>query len=220
MCGRFTLSPPLDALQAALPGLDLPSDYRPRYNIAPSQAVLAVRAEDSGPRAVWLRWGLVPFWAKDPAIGNRMINARAETVAHKPSFRNAYRTRRCAVLADGFYEWMRVGKAKVPMRIRLADERPFAIAGLWERWAPDDAEPLETCTLITTSASARIAPIHDRMPVLLELEDMNGWIEPATPIPVLASLLVPYDRGDLEAYAVSTLVNSPANDREECLAPA
>jgi putative SOS response-associated peptidase YedK len=219
MCGRFTLSTSPDALQRAFPALEIPADFRPRYNIAPTQAVLAVRAEEGGPRVRWLRWGLVPYWAKDPAIGNRMINARAETLAEKPSFRNAYRQRRCLVLADGYYEWMKVGTAKVPMRIRLPDDRPFTLAGLWERWGPAGAEPLETCTLITTAASPAVAEIHDRMPVILEGDARDRWLDPATPGGELGPLLTAYD-GELDAYAVSTVVNSPANDRPDCLVPA
>jgi putative SOS response-associated peptidase YedK len=219
MCGRFTLSTSPDALQRAFPTLGIPPDYRPRYNIAPTQSVLAVRVEEGEPRACWLRWGLVPFWAKDPAMGNRMINARAETVATKPSFRNAYRQRRCVVLADGYYEWMKVGPTKVPMRIRLPDDSPFTLAGLWERWAPSGGEPLETCTLITTAATPGVAAIHDRMPVILEEDARRRWLDPATPTGELGALLTGYD-GVLDAYAVSTVVNSPANDRPDCLVPA
>lgn len=220
MCGRFTLSTSPDALQRAFPGLEPPEDYRPRYNIAPTQSVLALRSQDGSTRPAWLRWGLVPSWAKDPAIGNRMINARAETVAQKPSFRTAYRQRRCLVLADGFYEWMKVGRAKVPMRIRFADDRPFTIAGLWERWAPDGAEPLETCTLITTAARPDLEEIHPRMPVILDPADRERWLDPEAESRDLEGLLKPYPGQGLEGYAVSTLVNSPANDVPDCLVPA
>jgi putative SOS response-associated peptidase YedK len=220
MCGRFTLTPSRSALQAAFPGLDLPADYRPRYNIAPTQPVLALRSVDGAPRAGWLRWGLVPSWAKDPSIGNRMINARAETLAEKPSFRNAYRQRRCVVLADGFYEWTGERSARVPMRIRLTDSRPFGLAGLWERWVPEEGDPLETCTLITTTANTAVAGIHHRMPVILDAADRERWLDPGARDKELAPLLAPYGGDDLEVYAVSTLVNSPANELPACLDPA
>jgi putative SOS response-associated peptidase YedK len=220
MCGRFTLSPPVSALQRALPGLALPADYRPRYNIAPTQPVLAARRLDDVTSVGWLRWGLVPPWARDPSIGNRMINARAETVREKPAFRSAYRKRRCVVMADGFYEWMRAGGGKVPMRIRLADGRPFGLAGLWERWIPHGGEPMESCTLVTTAANATVAGIHDRMPVILDSAARERWLDPQTRAGDLAALLAPYAGDDLEAYAVSTLVNSPANEMPECMVPA
>jgi putative SOS response-associated peptidase YedK len=219
MCGRFTLSSPIEAIQAELPELELPGDYRPRFNIAPTQLVLAVRPSSEGLVTAWLRWGLIPYWAGDPAMGNRFINARAETLARRPAFRDAFRRRRCWVLADGYYEWVREGPSKRPMRIRLADGRPFAMAGLWERWYPRGAEPVESCTLVTTDASPSIAALHDRMPVILPPGARERWLDRAASPSELGLLLQPYAGKELEAYAVSTLVNSPANDVPDCLAP-
>ena len=222
MCGRFTLTAKPQAVAEAF-GLDpVPEELAPRFNIAPSQAVAAVPNLD--PRHLdWLRWGLVPSWAKDPAIGNRMINARAEGVADKPSFRSAFRRRRCLVLADGFYEWKRDGKRKVPMYIRMKSQAPFALAGLWETWKPkDDASgaPLRTCAIITTAPNEALAEIHDRMPVILPPDAYDLWLDPGDPgREALAGLLRPYPAAQMEAYAVSTMVNAPANDRPECVDP-
>ena len=208
MCGRFTLRTPPDAVASAA-GLRLgPSPLQPRFNIAPSQSVLAFRAGE----AVHLRWGLVPSWAKDPAIGSRMINARGETVAEKPSFRAAFRQRRCVVPADGFYEWRAVGKGKQPYFLRLKGDRPFAFAGLWERWQGADGTTLETCAIVTTTPNALAATIHDRMPLILGPEAIAPWIDPST-----ASAPFPADA--MEAFPVSTRVNRPANDDPMLVAP-
>jgi putative SOS response-associated peptidase YedK len=198
---------------------------QPRFNIAPTQAVAAVRRvpESSEParQLVLLRWGLVPSWAKDPKIGNSLINARAESVAAKPAFRTAFRRRRCLVVADGFYEWQRTGTKKQPYFIRLADDRPFAFAGLWEFWEGPDHSALESCTLITTSANELMAPIHDRMPVILSPDDYDRWLDPAIQKPdQLQPLLRPYPSGEMLAYPVSTHVNNPRNEDAECIAPA
>ncbi|HEV2131246.1 MAG TPA: SOS response-associated peptidase, partial [Longimicrobiaceae bacterium] len=168
---------------------------------------------EGAPRTVRLRWGLIPAWAKDPAIGNRMINARAETLAEKPAYRQAFAKRRCLVLADGFYEWQRVGGRKVPMRIRLASGRPFAIAGIAERWQPAGGEPVESCAIVTTAASTFMQPIHDRMPVILGRGERSRWLEPSTDTAELLELLQAASQSELDAYPVSLLVNSPANDR-------
>ena len=179
MCGRFAFYSPAEAT-AALFGATGSLDLAPRYNIAPTQDIAAVRNREgdaSGRELVALRWGLVPFWAKDPAIGNRMINARAETVAEKPAFRAAYRRRRCLVLADGFYEWHREGSVKIPWYISLASEEPLAFAGLWEHWSSKETEEsLETATLITTQANNFLAQLHDRMPVILEADRAERWL--------------------------------------------
>lgn len=218
MCGRYTLKASADELQKAF-GFALPAGHRPRFNIAPSQEVLAFTEDDDGRwRPRLFRWGLVPFWADDPSIGNRMINARAETVAEKPAYRNAFTRRRCVVVADGFYEWQRAPGGKRPMRMRLRADRPFGLAGLWERW--DKRGPaLETCTILTTGPNPLMRAIHDRMPVILDAEGCRGWLRSEAPSEELLALLRPYAGDDLEAYEVSSLVNSPAHDLPECLNP-
>lgn len=223
MCGRFTLTAKPQAVADAF-GLDeAPAELAPRWNIAPSQAVAAI-ANAAPRRLAWFRWGLVPSWAKDPAIGHRMINARAETAADKPSFRAAFRRRRCLVVADGFFEWRRDGRLKTPMHIRMRSHEPFAFAGLWEVWqppGPPDTPPLRTCTILTTAPNDLVAPIHDRMPVILPRAAWDLWLDPDDPgRDALEPLLRPCPAAGMEAYPVSTLVNSPANDRPECIAPA
>lgn len=220
MCGRISLSVPREVIEEEFELAELPPDYRPRYNIAPTQPVLAIVADQEGGReAGYFRWGLVPFWAKDPSIGNRMINARAETVAEKPAFRNALARRRCLIPVDGFYEWQKREGGKAPMRIRLASGRPFALAGLWEEWRPKQGAPLRSCTILTTGASPFMGPIHDRMPVLLSREARAAWLDPERAAEEVQALLAAYPGSDLEAYEVSTLVNSPGNDIPECLDP-
>lgn len=178
MCGRFAFYSPSEAT-AALFGATSSVEVEPRYNIAPTQYIAAIREEQQGAREVgMLRWGLVPFWAKDPSIGNRMINARAETVAEKPSFRNAYRKRRCLVLADGFYEWRKDGNSKTPYFISLADGSPFAFAGLWETWnSKENDESLQTTAIITTAANDFMAQLHQRMPVVMLPEHAGRWLD-------------------------------------------
>lgn len=221
MCGRFSLSVYQLDLVEEFGVQDIPPGYRQRYNIAPSQEVLAITVDaDGAPRPAWLRWGLIPAWAKDPSIGNRMINARAETIADKPAFRHAFTHRRCLVLADGFFEWQRAGSRKVPIRVRLASGKPFALAGIAERWQPERQEAVESCAIVTTSASDFMKPIHDRMPVILGRRERERWLDPAAEREELLGVLRPYDGADLEAYPVSTLVNSPANDRPEVFEPA
>lgn len=200
---------------------ELPAGYRPRFNIAPAQEVLAIVRAGDQPRAGWMRWGLIPFWAKTPAIGHRMIMARADTIATKPAFRDAFRRRRCLIVADGFYEWRRVGATKVPMWIHRTSRRPFAFAGLWDRWRPPDGgSPVVSCTIVTTEANDALRAIHERMPVILPPAARAAWLDPATEPAALAALLRPYPDDDLEAHAVSGLVNSPKNDVPECIAPA
>jgi putative SOS response-associated peptidase YedK len=194
----------------------------PRYNIAPTQPVAAVRFDsEAGERELeMLRWGLIPFWAKDPAIGNRMINARSETVAEKPAFRAAFRKRRCLVPADGFYEWQKVGAGKQPHHIHRPDGGPFGIAGLWERWESGDGDVIESCTLITTEASDSLRPIHNRMPVILNRDDFGRWLDPDTPdTSNLLALLKPVPDEELVATAVSKAVNSPGNQGPELIEP-
>ncbi len=184
---------------------------QPRYNIAPTQQVLTIRQREGLPEAVELRWGLIPSWADDPMIGNRLINARAETVATKPAFRRAYERRRCLILADGFYEWKKQGKAKQPYFIHRPDDQPFAFAGLWEWWKGNGLE-IASCTIITTEANEMMRPLHGRMPVLLDERDYARWLDVATEAD---DLLRPGAEDLLEAYTVSTKVNSPANEGVE-----
>ncbi len=168
-----------------------------------------------------MKWGLIPFWAKDPSIGNRMINARAESIAEKPAFRNAFQRRRCLVIADGFYEWRKEGKHKVPMRIILKTGQPFGFAGLWETWMSSEGAAIESCTIVTTTPNALMEPIHNRMPVILPREAETVWLDPGNAdSAVLRELLVPYAAEGMEAYEVSALVNTPRNDVPEVLAQA
>ncbi|HOU13286.1 MAG TPA: SOS response-associated peptidase [Anaerolineae bacterium] len=220
MCGRFSLGVNLDDLVEAFPDFKFPSALAPRYNIAPSQEV-AVVPNDVDRRVEFFHWGLIPSWAKDPEIGNRLINARAETLAEKPSFRAAYLRRRCLILADGFYEWQTIpdSKGKMPLYIQLASQKPFAFAGLWELWRPDDT-PILSCTIITTEPNALLAPIHNRMPVILPPDAYDLWLDPAEQKPAaLNHLLKPYPANLMTAYPVSRLVNSPANDVPACRIP-
>lgn len=216
MCGRFAFYSPAEAA-AALFGARDGIDIEASWNVAPTQELAAVRASAEDARElVSLRWGLVPFWAKDPSIGNRMINARAETLADKPSFRNAYRKRRCLVLADGFYEWHRDGGSKVPWYISLPDRRPMAFAGLWERWTDKETgETLETATIVTTDANPFMAKLHQRMPVVLEPDTASRWLGMDDQLLGDYASVVP----DLRAWPVSRRVNSPANNDASLIEP-
>jgi putative SOS response-associated peptidase YedK len=224
MCGRFTLTVDPSELQSTFPWLNLSGAGQPppRYNIAPTQSVATV-ANNGEHRLEMFRWGLIPSWAKDPSIGNRMINARAETLAEKPSFRTALRKRRCLILADGFYEWRKEpgGKSKTPMYIQLKSGEPFAFAGLWEAWRSPDDDTLLSCAIVTTTPNTLMAKIHDRMPVILKPDAYERWLDPAEQPPdKLSGLLKPYAASQMKAYPVSRLVNSPANDTPECIVPA
>jgi putative SOS response-associated peptidase YedK len=213
MCGRYAFFSPAEAVRRTFALDDVP-ELEPRYNVAPTQDVPAVRAAEEGARRfAMLHWGLVPKWAKERAIGNRMINARAETLAEKPSFRDAFRKRRCLVLTDGWYEWQVAPGGKQPWFIRMKDARPFAFAGLWERWKdPANGSLLESCTIVTTGAAASIRRIHDRMPAVLAESDWDRWLDTAfSDTESLSELLRPYDAGELEAWPVSREVNAPRN---------
>ena len=217
MCGRFSLGVDTDRLIAEF-GIDtVATPHVPRYNIAPTQPVPAVVRADDGLRLGALRWGLVPYWADDPGIGGRMINARSETVDRKPAFQEPFRHRRCWVLADGFYEWRDDGGRKVPIHFRLPDGRPFAFAGLWDRWRRDDDE-LVSCTILTTEPSDDVRPVHDRMPVILPARDRARWLDPDAGPADLRALLRPYP-DPMEARQVSTRVNRPENDDPSLLEP-
>jgi putative SOS response-associated peptidase YedK len=217
MCGRTTLTITPDDLHRAF-GAVVPADYRPRYNIAPSQPLLALHGSGAGRALSFFRWGLVPFWADDPGIGNRMINARGETIAGKPAFRAAFAKRRCLIVIDGFYEWRAATGGKRPYRVCRTDRGPFTVAGVWERW-DGPAGVLESCAIVTTSANAMMAPIHDRMPVIIPSDRRDLWLAPDAARGELEPMLCPYPGADLEAYEVSRVVNSPANDRPECIEP-
>lgn len=219
MCGRFALIVDASVL-AGVFDVDPPRQLTPRFNIAPTQPVPIIRSTREGSRECsMVRWGLVPSWAKDERIGARMINARGETVGEKPSFRSAAKTRRCLIPADGFYEWARTPEGKQPHFIHFADGRTFAFAGLWERWQKGDSGPLDTCTIITTRPNELIAPLHDRMPVILPSDRHAEWLEPAPLAPeLLQELLSPHPPGDMEAYPVSTFVSNPRNEGPECIA--
>jgi len=220
MCGRFTLITPAETIAEQFQLPEMPS-LAPRYNIAPTQPVVAVRQrpENGGRELAVLQWGLVPFWSKDPKIGSRMINARSETAAEKPAFRAAFRRRRCLVVADGFYEWQRLERGKQPFYIHLRDERPFAFAGLWEYWeGPEGA--LESCVLLTTEPNDLLRPLHNRMPVILPSEHYDLWLDPdVQKAGLLQPLLCPYPSEGMVAYSISTWVNKPANDGPRCIEP-
>ena len=249
MCGRFTLTSPVEEL-AGMFNVLVKTGLTPRYNIAPTQPVVCVRqpssvaSDEASPNTassrelVEMRWGLIPHWAKDPAIGTRMINARSESVAEKPAYKDAFRKRRCLVLADGFYEWRRLKGGKQPYFIYLEDRRPFAFAGLWARWKPRagqleeisggraQALPLsadgrvESCTFLTTGPNELMEPIHDRMPVILPPECWDAWLDPENRDGRgLADLLRPYAAEKMCAHPVSTHVNKPANDDPQCIEP-
>jgi len=221
MCGRYTHTPGQIRDVRIQLNLDEIFVCPPRYNIAPGQDAPVIVNVDGKIRPKMMRWGLVPSWARDPAIGNRMINARAETVAEKPAFKRLIGKRRCVVLADGFYEWRREGKRKVPMRIVLKDKQPFGFAGLYDVWKQPEGGELCSFTIITTEANDLLRPIHDRMPVILDRACEDRWLDQGlTESKLLTPLLQPFPPDLLEAYEVSPIINSPANDRPECIEPA
>ncbi len=227
MCGRYGLGSPgkTGELPLAPALLHEVQAVGARWNIAPTQVVAAVVSDRDGVRSAWLRWGLIPSWAKDPSIGQRMINARSETVHEKPAFRTALRARRCLVLADLFYEWQAVAESdkkprKQPWCVRLHNNMPFAFAGLWETWVDRaTGEPVESVTLLTTAANSLMARIHDRMPVILPSDGYTTWLDQAAPVNTVRELLTPFDATAMQAWRVSTHVNTPSNDDAECVAP-
>jgi len=193
-------------------------EFDPRYNMAPSQRAPVIREQADGLRqAVMMRWGLIPSWAKDAAIAYKTINARAETVATAASYRAAFKTRRCIVPATGFYEWQKTGGAKQPWLLEAIDEAPLSLAGLWERWEGGE-QPVETFTIITTTPNELVAPIHDRMPVILAPADFDAWLKPE-PSPAVAALLRPYPADRMKACRIGTRVNSPKNDDPAIIEP-
>jgi len=234
MCGRFTLATPASEWAALFRLEDVP-DVEPRFNIAPTQDVAVVRApaglrEHPGlhlapagspvPReALTMRWGLVPRWAREIGSGQPLINARSETVSEKPSFRDSYRERRCLVVADGFYEWQSAGRRKQPYWIGFADRRPFAFAGLWDRWNAPEGDSVDSCVILTTEANEALQPLHDRMPVIVKPEDFDLWMDPDTIPWELEPLLRPYPEDDMTFHPVTTRVNYVANDDPSCVEP-
>lgn len=221
MCGRFTLTADVVALQKTFPWLNIPAEITPRYNIAPTQPV-AVVPNDGKNQLDFYIWGLIPSWAKDPQMGKRLINARAETLAEKPAFRAAFHRRRCLILADGFFEWQQTkGMPKTPLFIRLTSGEPFAFAGLWEVWNSSDGSTIFSCAIITTQPNELMEKIHNRMPVILPRDAYPIWLDPGEQkLNQLSSLLRPYPADEMQAYPVSRLVNSPSNDSPQCIVPA
>ena len=221
MCGRFALYADYEVI---LERFDIGQDafgeldYKPSFNIAPSQEVAAVVSDRKQNRLGKLKWGLIPPWAKEAKVGYKMINARAETASEKPSFRNAFKKKRCLIVADSFYEWKKEENTKTPMLIHLKSGEPFAFAGLWESWTSPEGETVHSCSILTTKPNELMASIHDRMPVILSKEAEKIWLDPKVQdIDLLESLLVPFDEGELEAYQVSSEVNSPKNNHPELI---
>ena len=219
MCGRFSQFHSWEEVHAFLNIFGPPRNLPARYNIAPTQDAAVVRRGPEGRALDFLRWGLVPSWAKDSSMAARMINARAETVAEKPSFRTAFKQRRCLVPTDGFYEWRGPKGAKQPYRILRPDQGLFAFAGLWERWDKGGAEPIESFTIITTEANAKLAPVHARMPVILDPADFERWLSPDLAANDALALLRPSPDAAVEFHAVSKHVNTARNDDPECITP-
>jgi putative SOS response-associated peptidase YedK len=220
MCGRFTLfAPYYDIVER----FDIESafeenDYVPSYNIAPSQQVVAIVNDGEKNRLGHLRWGLIPPWAKDEKIGYKMINARAESVSERPSYKHAFKKKRCIIPADSFYEWENTENGKIPMRFKLKSNEIFALAGLWESWKSPEGKTIHTCTVITTQPNELVKPVHNRMPVILRPEDEAAWLSPnLEDLDFLGNLLVPFDEGKMDAYPVSSSVNSPRNNDESLI---
>lgn len=219
MCGRYTLHHKPEEIEERFDVDAVEEFLAPRYNIAPSQIIPVIRQTQSREMA-GCKWGLIPFWAKDPKIGNNLINAKAETIAEKPSFKRAFAKRRCLIPADGFYEWQKRGKApSQPMYIRRRDGGLFAFAGLWEEWKSPEGEPIETCTIITVEPNELLSKIHNRMAAILSPGDEAAWIDPKSGVDDLLQMLRPYDSDELEAIPVSRAVNSPAHDSAALIAP-
>jgi putative SOS response-associated peptidase YedK len=220
MCGRFALAKG-DRIDWAQFGVRRGPQLPPHWNLGPGRPIAVVRAGGEGAEVAELKWGLVPSWAKDVTIANKLINARGETAHEKPSFRGAFKARRCLVPADGFFEWQAVpgAKKKQPWFFRRPDDGVFALAGLWERWQPAGGDALETVCLITTDANALMRPIHDRMPVIIAPADYATWLSPTTPSETARGLVRGWDAASMVAHPVSTLVNTPAHDAPECIAP-
>lgn len=222
MCGRFTLTVNPAEQQEQFNNYSFPEKIAPRFNIAPTQPILAIPNDDKF-TADFFVWGLIPMWAKDPNIGNRLINARAETLPEKPAFRGSLKYKRCLILADGFYEWKTVEgkKSKTPFFIHMKDRKPFAFAGLWDSWNSPEGSHIKSCTIITTEPNELMSLLHNRMPVILHPRDYDKWLDPSPQIPdQLMPLLKPFPSDAMDAYPVTQLVNKPANDIPELVVPA
>ncbi len=221
MCGRFTLTVDPAEAQETLAAYTFPQKFAPRFNIAPTQPVLVIPNDDQN-TADFFIWGLIPMWAKDPSIGNRLINARAETLEEKPAFRGSLKYKRCLILADGFYEWKGAPgrKTKTPYFIHMKDRKPFAFAGLWDSWNSPDGSQVKSCAIITTVPNDLMAIIHNRMPAILHPRDYARWLDPNPQTPdQLKPLIKPFPAELMNAYPVSTMVNAPANDTPELVLP-
>ena len=219
MCGRFVMKETEETVKERFEVQESLFALRPRYNVAPSQTVGVVF--DNGVRCLdGFKWGLIPSWSKDPKMGNKMINARGETLAEKPSFRSAFKRRRCVIPATGFYEWKKEGDQRIPTYIHLKDQELFALAGLWEEWQAPDASIVRTFTIITVTANGFMETIHNRMPAILKPEDEGIWLDPSLQNSnELQALLQPYSEEAMTAHPVSKHVNSPANDDAQCIQP-
>jgi putative SOS response-associated peptidase YedK len=222
VCGRYRLSRRKQVVEEYFECVSAEPDWNPRYNIAPTQPVPVIRQNPKEPvRGLSLmRWGLIPSWAKDSSAAARMINARSETAATKPAFRDALKFRRCLIPADGFYEWMRTGKAKQPYCFEIGEGELFAFAGLWDRWKDAGGNTVATCSILTTTPNAVTSAVHDRMPVILDPDAYDLWLDPGmTDVVEVSNLLKPFYAGLMRSYPVSTRINSVANDDAECSAP-
>lgn len=224
MCGRYTLTTDLSAIQEHFGITTLPpgmsEQWQPRYNMAPGQKLPVILPAESGRELRLMRWGLIPSWADDPSIGYKMINARSETASEKPAFKRAFLARRCIIPADSFYEWKKSGKEKQPLRILRPNRQPFGLAGLWEEWRSPEGELLESFTILTTEANQKVRPVHERMPVILPKTAQRKWLDPRLrDAGELNDLLHAPPDDLLEIYPVSTLVNAAKNDVPECVVP-
>lgn len=217
MCGRFALSAKTKQIEKLVPGLKSEIDFKPRYNIAPSQNILSVLNTKST-SIQYIKWGLIPFWSKDEKIGSKLINARIETLQEKPAFRNSLKSKRCIIFADGFFEWDKnTSTKKIPYFIRLKSQEPFAFAGLWDSWKDSDNNVINSCTIITTQSNELMKNIHNRMPVILQNELIPNWLSnDYFDLELIEELKEPYSSEKMEMYMVSSIVNSPMNDNPLC----
>lgn len=222
MCGRYRLTRSERYIRDHFHVDEFDEDWSPRYNIAPSQQIAAIRQDAAAPvrRLSKVRWGLIPSWAKDSAIGYKTINARAETVSTSPAFREPFRSRRCLIPADGFYEWAKTGRTKTPHCFTMADDSLFAFAGLWDCWMAPEGKAVESCSIVTTTPNTLVSVVHNRMPAILRPDDYDIWLDPGfRDIQTLASMLVPYNANPMRSFPVSTRVNSVKNDDIVCSEP-
>jgi putative SOS response-associated peptidase YedK len=222
MCGRYRLSRRKQIVDEYFGSISGEEEWNPRYNVAPTQPIPVIRQNPKEPvlELALIRWGLIPSWAKDPSISARMINARSETASTKPAFRDALKSRRCLIPADAFYEWQKTGKAKQPYCFEVDEGELFAFAGIWDRWKDPSGNALETCSILTTSANAVASPVQDRMPVILDPDSYDLWLDPGmNDVSAVSELLKPCDARLMRCYPISTRINHVANDDEECSAP-